>query len=555
MCASAGTVWIDAEAMAEEKASIDKRHVGAGLSNAWLAIVKRAKAVALLPIVAVLLASTVVSLAPDRYEASVVIQIDPREKLAPSSDLLPETAAPAAFEAERLTVDGQIATLKSAPVLGGVVEALGLAGDPEFQSRPFLLRITVPFAKADPTTIAREALADHLTIERVRNSSLIKVRATSRDAAKALAIANAIAARYIAQQRSSAWQGNGSSPVSPQPTASEKMFESLLTQYGFGRMLSGARIVEEAHLPWRPSGPKRVHIVAAVGASTLILMLALAVMLGRDAQLRTRNVEQTLACPHMTSLPSVATDDAAAMPARRARLIIAEPGCRYADAVRTACQELLDRSREQETRVILVVSAVANEGAEPFASNIAHHLAVAGQKSLLVDCDFQGKSLTRQLAPECTGGLLDQIAAHAPVENAILRDSLTGIHFLPASGPAPIPLSAKAALRSVGFAAAFQHLKTRFSTIVVSGPPLLETPDAQALTDLADQIVFLTAWHRTPRAIAKKAVSLLEANQGKVVGAVLADIPDDHDAGFMSFSAMFDEIRRAARLPLLERAA
>jgi Mrp family chromosome partitioning ATPase len=284
-------------------------------------------------------------------------------------------------------------------------------------------------------------------------------------------------------------------------------------------------------------------------------MLALALLLERDARQRTRKVQQTLACPHMTSLPAVSPDDKASAPARRARLIIAEPACGYADAVRTACQELLDRSREQETRVILVTSALANEGAEPFASNIAHHLAVAGQNALLVDCDFDGKTLTRQLAPQSTSGLLDQIAAHAPVENAILRDSLTGVHFLPASGPAPIPLAAKTALRSVAFAAAFQHLKARFTTIVISGPPLLDAPDVQALADLADQIVFLTAWHRTPRALAKKAVASLEANQRKVVGAVLADIPDDHDAGLMSFSAMFNEIRRAARLPMLDRAA
>jgi len=541
--------------MAEEKAAADKRNVGAGVSGIRLAIVKRAKAVVILPIVAALLALVAVTLIPDRYEGLAVIQIDPRQSPSPSLDASAETTVPAAFEGERLAVDAQIATLRSSSVLDRVVEALHLTGNPAFQSRPLMMRIISPFQKVDAATTAREALAALLTIERVRSSSLIKVRASSRDASTATAIANAVAAQYIAQQRSAAWQLDGSQSGSQQQTASEKVFESLLNQYGFAHTLSGARIVEVAHTPHRPAGPKRAAIVATVGVTTLILMLGLAVLLERDTRLRTRRVELTLSCPHMTSLPSVASDDAAAMPARRARLIIAEPACGYADAIRTACQELLDRSREQETRVILVASALANEGAEPFASNIAHHLAVAGQKALLVDCDFQGKCLTRQLAPQCSSGLLDQIAAHAPVENVILRDSLTGIHFLPASGPAPIPLTGKAALRSVAFTAAFQHLKTRFSTIVVSGPPLLDATDAQALGDLADQIVFLTAWHRTPRALAKKAVSSLEANQRKVVGAVLADIPDDHDAGLMSFSAMFDEIRRAARLPILERAA
>ncbi len=59
----------------------------------------------------------------------------------------------------------------------------------------------------------------------------------------------------------------------------------------------------------------------------------------------------------------------------------------------------------------------------------------------------------------------------------------------------------------------------------------------------------------TPRALAKKALAVLGDNQRKVVGAVLTDIDEDRDAGVMSFTAIFDEIRRAARMPTIDRAA
>ncbi|MFT3732076.1 MAG: Wzz/FepE/Etk N-terminal domain-containing protein [Hyphomicrobium sp.] len=540
--------------MGEDRAVANTRKFGLGLAGAGSAIVRRAKAIVLLPLAASLLALLAVAFVPDHYSASAIIQIDPRPKLSTASQAADATG-PVGLEAQRIAIEKEMQALRSPSLLDDVVEALHLGQDPEFATPSLIWRMLQPFAKAGRETFARETLASGLTIRRVHSSSLINIRAESRDPVKAAAIANAVAARYIAQDQPGASPDEAAQQGTAEPTASEKVFQSVLNQYGLTRTLAAARVVDSARPARRPAGPQRLRIVAATGISTFLLMLALALALERDARQRTRKVEKMLACPHMTSLPSVKQTDAPEMRARRARLIIAEPGCRYAEAVRTACQELLDRSKDRETRVIMVASALANEGSESFASNIAHHFAIAGQKALLVDCDLEGKGLTRQLAPGATMGLLDQIAAHGPIENVILRDNMTGVHFLPACGPAPIPLPAAAALRSVEFAAAFRHLRARFPTIVISAPPLLEAPDVRVLADLADQIVFLTAWHRTPRALAKRAVMLLEGHQSKIVGAVLADIADDREPGLMSFAAMFDEIRRAARLPKLDRAA
>lgn len=539
--------------MAEYSARADHHRFRSALADARVAVVKRAKAVALFPLVIGLVAWAAVAFVPDRYAAFVLIQVDPGRAM-PSADE-PKTSPPAAFELERREVEKQIERMTSPALLDSVVTAMDLTADPEFQSRSWLSRLMSPLDNSDPHAIAREALETRLSVRRVHNSSLVNIGISSYDAAKAAKIANAVAARYIAELLSEATANSSAEKRSAEPTASEKVFASLLDRYGLTRTLTGSRIVEAAKIPDVPAGPKRFRMAATVAMSTLLLMLMLAVLLERDTRLRTRKVEQMLACPHMTSLPAVTHDDEATHAMRRARLIIAEPGCRYAEAVRAACDALKTRANGDGPSVILTVSALTGEGAEPFASNIAHHLAVDGQKTLLVDCDFHAKVLSRELTPHAPPGLLDQIASHAPVENVILRDNLTGLHFLPSCGSAPIPLAMPSALRSVAFTAAFQHLKARFPTIIISAPPLLEADDAQILADLADQIVFLTAWHRTPRALAKKAVALLEANQRKIAGAVLADISDDRDAGFMTFAAMFNEIRRAARLPAVDHAA
>ena len=293
--------------MAEETASADKRSAGTGLAGARLAIVKRTKAVLLLPIVAALLAWAIVVLIPDRYASSVVIQIDPRDKPAPQSDSSAKASAPPAFEAERLAIVKQIEILHSASFLNRAVQALHLADDPEFQTRPLMARIIAPLAKTNPQTVAREALAARLTIERIRSSSLINVRAMSRDAAKAAMIAHVLAAQYIAQERLGTSPEDGAKYPTTEPTASEKVFASLLNKYGFTRTLAGARIVEDAHAPRRPAAPKRGRIVTAVAISTLIFMLALAILLERG---RTAADTQCRADARLPAHDVTAFDDA-----------------------------------------------------------------------------------------------------------------------------------------------------------------------------------------------------------------------------------------------------
>lgn len=545
----------NAGAMTEEKTSGEDRSAGLGLAGIRRAVVKRAKAVVAVPILAAIAAAGAVVVVPDRYTASTTIQLDPRLKLEAEADppALPGTHA---FETERLAIDEQIELLRSPALMDRVARDNQLTDDQEFRTPPLFARLSWPLQKPASETAVSDALAAGLSVERVRGSSLVRVRFTSRDPEKAARIANAIAQTYIAEKRADASaDASGVQEAAREPSASARVFASMLKDYGLSDALAGGRIVEAAHAPRNPATPKRVRIVAVVTGSALVLMLFLATLLERGARTRPRDVEKMLACPHMTSLPAVDAEDDAEMPAVSARLIVSEPACRYAEAVRGAARELSARANGDDPRVILIASALPGEGAEPFASNIAHHLAVAGQKTLLVDCDFHDKTLTRQLTPQNTGGLLDQIVARAPVENVILRDSLTGVHFLPASGPAPIPLTVPTMLRSVEFSAAFSHLKARFQTIVISAPPLLEQPDAGALAELADQIVFLTAWQRTPHVLARKALALLDANQRKVAGAVLTDVADDRSAGFMSFGAIFDEIRRATGLPSLDRAA
>lgn len=327
--------------------------------------------------------------------------------------------------------------------------------------------------------------------------------------------------------------------------SNKQIFEALLARF---KQTSGtqdfqlpdAHIVEKADIPLYPASPKRKQIVLLAIITGLILGMGLAVLLELMAPgvSRPEDVKRALSLDHLSSMPAVAGEGIDRIePEKAVRLIVAEPAGVYAEAIRGARRELDARRKLPGPRVVLVASALPNEGTETIASNLAHHYALTGSRVLLADVDVRRQPLTRRLAPQRIAGFADQLILNRPIETAVLRDSLTGLHFLPAAGDTPLARSIPEILASPVTAAALGRLKTRFEVVVLSAPPLLPVSDARILADYADQIVFVMTWQKTPKALAKKAIQMLGANQSKMTGAILSEVYDDADRRYLAMLA------------------
>jgi polysaccharide biosynthesis transport protein len=311
----------------------------------------------------------------------------------------------------------------------------------------------------------------------------------------------------------------------------KQLFEALLTRYKQtaetqGFQLPDVRIIEKADAPQFPASPKRKQLVLVSAVGGLVLGLALAVLLELMAPgiSRQEDVERVLDVVHLSSVPAMQTTSGMINSSKAVRLVVAEPSSIYADAIRSARRELDMRRPSAAPRIILVTSSVAGEGADLIASNLAHNYAMTGGRPLLIDGDLRLQPLTRQLANQRRIGFLDQVLANQPIEPAILRDGVTGLHFLPAAGPNPQPASIPETLNSNALAGALVGLKTRFDTIIISVPPLMPVIDGRILADYADQIVFVVAWQKTPKQLAKTALKTLGLNDKKLAGVILNDV-------------------------------
>lgn len=138
------------------------------------------------------------------YSATALILVDPSKK-----NLLDPSAEAGGSGSDSLRVDSEVELVKSETTLLAVVEALGLASDPEFGPRlgPLdtllgLLRLAQP--QPPDGREARAAvlrnLRDSVSAQRRGVTFLIAVTARSQRPEFAATIANAVARTYIAQQ-------------------------------------------------------------------------------------------------------------------------------------------------------------------------------------------------------------------------------------------------------------------------------------------------------------------------------------------------------------------
>jgi capsular exopolysaccharide synthesis family protein len=315
--------------------------------------------------------------------------------------------------------------------------------------------------------------------------------------------------------------------------ATEKqLFEALLTRFKEtqetqGLHLPDARIVEQADVPLFPAGPKRLQIVLLSIVGGLIAGLAIALVLefATSGVAVPEDVERSLEIAHLSSIPLVAGPGGANLdPARSVRLVLADPQGAFAESIRNMRREIDVRRRHGASRVVLVASSLPGEGSDIIASNLAHHYALTGNRVLLIDGDLRRAPLTRRLTPHRPPGLADMLTAGAPVEQAILSDAATGLHFLPSSSPDPLPVASPELLSSSRMAAAIAGLRRQYDTIVIEAPPLAPVVDGRILADYADQIVLVMTWRRTPKQLAKRALKSLGLNYQKVAGAVVNEV-------------------------------
>lgn len=211
----------------------------------------------------------------------------------------------------------------------------------------------------------------------------------------------------------------------------------------------------------------------------------------------------------------VETDDANAFNKRRISLL--QPDSFVSEQFRSLRVRLEALSAERPMRTIAVTSAMPGEGKTTAALNLALVTSMSvGRRVLLVDCDLRRPKvhIALGLRPEC--GLAEVLAGDAQLERAVIKVEGTSLEVLPVRGT---PSNPSELLGSDRMRALVEEVARSYDQVIFDLPPTLAMPDAKAMCELVDGIVFVVRADQTPEDDVAAALDVLDRR--RVLGVIL----------------------------------
>ena len=200
--------------------------------------------------------------------------------------------------------------------------------------------------------------------------------------------------------------------------------------------------------------------------------------------------------------------------------VLDAPFSRYAEEVR-GIKLAIDVNRGVESnKVVGFTSSMPEEGKSTTSMAVALLAAQANARVILVDCDLRNPSLSRHVAPRATIGLLEVLSGNARLDDAICRDPLSNLVFLPAVVKSRLANSSEV-LTSDAMKKLFESLRGHFDYIIVDLSPLVPIVDARSALSFVDAYVLVIEWGTTAIETVERAVHSAKAVSDKVIGVAL----------------------------------
>ncbi|MGE4409792.1 MAG: GumC family protein [Sphingobium sp.] len=282
--------------------------------------------------------------------------------------------------------------------------------------------------------------------------------------------------------------------------------------------LPNVRVIEQARPAEKPVSPNKPLLL---GAAFLLSLIAGGAVITVQELLspgvRTlKDVEVRLGIPMLASVPKIpAIVQKEQSPAD---YLLSKPMTFYAEAFRTLRSALMLKGQQKLPKVITIASSVPGEGKSSTALSLARVMAMAGDRVILVDCDFRRSGVHLQTGYQSDVTLLDILRDGADPEAAIKPDRVAGVDLLANNGPVFTP---EDMLNGKAMHDLLTILRQRYDAVLLDSPPLLGIADARAASSQADAVVVVIRWDDTPVDAVDKALTILQQDQAQVAGAVL----------------------------------
>jgi polysaccharide biosynthesis transport protein len=311
----------------------------------------------------------------------------------------------------------------------------------------------------------------------------------------------------------------------------QKMKEATVSA---GLKSNNFRIVDVARVPMVPIEPNIPRNLAFAFMLGLTSGVGLAFLLeGLDNTVRTTEQAQMISgFPPLGMIPMGSR--AAREGANAKRLVIAasnsskeavelvtqnRPQSQMSESYRALRTSLLLSNLGAPPKVIMITSALPQEGKSTTSISCANVLAQKGIRVLLIDADMRRPSIHKTLGVGPRSGLSNVLTGSATLQQTITRSPiLPNLDVLFAGTPPPNPAEL---LASTNMRDILEELRSQYDHIVVDTPPTLSVTDAVVLSPRADAIVLVIRSGHTKKQSLRRCRDILTQVNAKVSGVLL----------------------------------
>jgi capsular exopolysaccharide synthesis family protein len=318
--------------------------------------------------------------------------------------------------------------------------------------------------------------------------------------------------------------------------------EQLRQQMDSGAFQPDARVISSASIPVLPSfPPTKIILAIALVFATLVGLFLIFLLEQLERGFRdSAQLQQLTGVRTLSLVPRLEQRSQRKAPAA---LIVDQPGSMFSESIRSLSTRLLISSTDTPLKRILVSSSLPNEGKTTIAACLARARAIAGNRTVLVECDLRQPTLHRIFGNTRDPGVVDIVLGKASLAQALYKDEATGAFVVPAGRPVSDP---SAILASPKLRALLDALAEEFDTIILDSPPLMVATDALVLSVEADFTVFAVRWGKTTREVASLALSRLNETRRGPVAAVLTMVNPKKQAEYSGGDAgyFYKDVRK-----------
>jgi polysaccharide biosynthesis transport protein len=333
--------------------------------------------------------------------------------------------------------------------------------------------------------------------------------------------------------------------------SNRQLYEGLLQKLKEAGVMTGlrssnVRIVDPASPPTGPASPNIPRNLMMSLALGLAGGLALAFVLeSRDNTVHSlEQVRLITALPSLAVIPlssrqrsrSLSLTQASGLSGTAAAVASAtRPKSEIAEAYRALRTSILLSKTGRSAKILVITSALPQEGKTTTSVNLAIVLAQQGARVLLIEADMRRAGISRLLRIESDIGLstiLGDESIPDPEETIRSVPDVPNLKVLPAG---PVALHPSEMLASPRMRDLLNSLEPAFDHIIIDTPPVLSVTDAALLSALADSTVLVIRAGVTSRAALRRAHDVLTHVDARIMGVILnaADFtePDRYSYG------------------------